>query len=412
MRRISLKLLVLCGLSLVICESFAQIDSTLLRRTSKDTTKMLLNMDAVYNRPFLSVGKSPVSIGGYVEANWQYFGTNGLTEGHQFQMRRLTLFVASGISKRIKFLSEIEFEDGTKEINIEFASVDFEFHPLLNFRGGVVMNPIGAFNQNHDGPKWEFIDRPVSATQLLPATWSNVGFGLYGKLYKENWVYAYEAYLTNGFDDRIISNTQNKTFLPATKQNRDRFEESFNGVPLVTAKVALRNKRIGELGLSYMGGVFNKFQEDGLVLDKKRRLDVWAVDFNTVLPYFKTYIKTEWTLITVDVPDTYGQQFGRKQAGGFIDFIQPIARRSIFGFEQSVINAVCRLEYVDWNIGKFSETGGNIREDFFSIVPGLSWRPTSLTVIRLNYRYNWQTDILGNPPSRTAGFQFGFSSYF
>lgn len=412
MRSTSLKLLVLCGLSLVICDSFAQIDSTLLRRTSKDTTKMLLNMDAVYNRPFLSVGKSPVSIGGYVEANWQYFAMKGITEGHQFQMRRLTLFVASGISKRIKFLSEIEFEAGTKEINIEFGSVDFEFHPLLNFRGGVVMNPIGAFNQNHDGPRWEFIDRPVSATQLLPATWSNVGFGLYGKLYNKNWVYAYEAYLTNGFDDKIISNAQNKTFLPATKLNRDRFEESFNGVPLVTAKVALRNKRIGELGLSYMGGVFNKFQEDGLILDKKRRLDVWAIDFNTVVPYFKTYIKTEWTLITVDVPDAYGQQFGRKQAGGFMDFIQPIARRSIFGFERSVINAVCRLEYVDWNIGKFSETGGNIREDFFSIVPGFSWRPTSLTVIRLNYRYNWQTDILGNPPAKTAGFQFGFSSYF
>jgi len=63
-------------------------------------------------------------------------------------MRRLTLFVSSSISKRIKFLTEIEFEDGTKEINIEFASVDFEFAPLLNFRGGIVMNPIGAFNQN------------------------------------------------------------------------------------------------------------------------------------------------------------------------------------------------------------------------------------------------------------------------
>ena len=45
------------------------------------------------------------------------------------------------------------------------------------------MNPIGAFNQNHDGPKWEFVDRPISATQMLPATWSNVGFGLYGKKY-------------------------------------------------------------------------------------------------------------------------------------------------------------------------------------------------------------------------------------
>jgi hypothetical protein len=197
-------------------------------------------MDAIYNRPFLSVGKVPVALGGYVEANWQHLGTDGVTEGHQFQMRRLTLFIASGISRRIKFLSEIEFEDGTKEINIEFASVDIEFHPLFNVRGGVVMNPIGAFNQNHDGPKWEFIDRPVSATQMLPATWSNVGFGIYGKKYNKNWVYAYELYLTNGFDDQIISNSENKTFLPASKLNPDRFEESFNGVPLITAKVALR----------------------------------------------------------------------------------------------------------------------------------------------------------------------------
>ncbi len=390
----------------------AQIDTTLIRRVKKDTTKLLMNLDAVYNRPFLSVGKVPVALGGYVEANWQHMGTNGTSEGHQFQMRRLTLFVASGISKRIKFLSEIEFEEGTKEINIEFASVDFEFHPLLNLRGGVVLNPIGAFNQNHDGPKWEFIDRPVSATQMLPATWSNVGFGLYGKKYNKDWVYAYEVYLTNGFDDQIISNAQNKTFLAASKLNPNRFEESFNGQPLLTAKAAVRSKKIGELGLSYMGGVYNKFQQDGFVIDKKRRVDAWAVDFKTTLAKTKTYIVTEWALVTVDVPDTYTQQYGKKQVGGFFDVVQPILKKNIFDFEKSVVNAICRFEYVDWNKGTFNETGGNIREDFISIVPGLSWRPTPQTVLRLNYRYNWTTDILGNPPSRTAGFQFGFSSYF
>lgn len=391
---------------------YAQIDSTLIRRSEKDTTGLKLNMDAVYNRPFLSMGKLPVAVGGYVEANWQHLGTDGITEGHQFQMRRLTLFVASSIYKRIKFLSEIEFEDGTKEINIEFASVDIEFHPLFNLRGGIVMNPIGAFNQNHDGPKWEFIDRPVSATQLLPATWSNVGFGIYGKLYRNNWVYAYEAYLTNGFDDQIIINSENKTFLPASKANPDRFEESFNGVPLVTVKAAIRNRNMGELGLSYMGGVYNKFQEDGLVFDKKRGVHVFALDFNTTTPLTKTWINAEWAWVNIDVPETYSQQFGGKQAGGFVDIVQPLARRSIFGFERSVINAALRAEYVDWNIGKFNETGTNIREDFVSIMPGLSWRPTSQTVIRLNYRYNWLTDILGNEPSKTAGFQMGFSSYF
>ena len=406
------RILFLAAFSCTLLGASAQVDSTLFKRVQKDTSGLLMNMDAIYNRPFLTVNKTPVSLGGYVEANWQRMTTDGISEGHQFQMRRLTLFIASSIYKRIRFLSEIEFEGGTKEINIEFASVDIEFQPLLNFRGGVVMNPIGAFNQNHDGPKWEFIDRPVSATQMLPATWSNVGFGLFGKKYEKNWVYAYEAYLTNGFDDRIISNPENKTFLPATKLNPDRFEESFNGEPLVTLKTAVRNRKIGELGFSYMGGVYNKFQVDGLMVDKKRRVDTWAIDFNTTVKRTETYINTEWAFVFVDVPDTYTQQYGEQQLGGFLDVVQPIFKKSVLGFEQSVINASLRVEYVDWNRGDFIETGNPITDDFFSLVSSLSWRPHPQTVLRLNYRYNWQQDLFGNPASRTAGFQFGFSSYF
>ncbi len=391
---------------------FSQIDPELLRSGTKTSDSLKLNMDAVYDRPFVKVGKLPVALGGYVEANYQYLGENGISEGHQFQMRRLTLFVSSSISKRIKFLTEIEFEDGTKEINIEFASVDFEFAPLFNLRGGVVMNPIGAFNQNHDGPKWEFVDRPVSATQMLPATWSNVGFGMYGKKYAKDWVYAYEAYLTNGFDERIIENEQNRTFLPASKTNPERFEESFNGSMLFTGKIGLRNKKIGEIGISYMGGVYNKFQEDGLVLDTKRKVHVFALDFNTVLPIVKTYVNTEWAWVKVNIPDTYTEQFGRNQQGGFVDLVQPILKRSMFGFEKAVLNAALRLEYVDWNRGTFDATGDNISDHFYSFVPAISWRPTSQTVLRLNYRYNWQRDLLGNPPTKIAGIQFGLSTYF
>lgn len=404
------------ALLLICCFGFsvaqAQIDPELLRRIPAKTDSLPLNMDAVYNRPFLQIGKTPVALGGYVEANYQYLSENGVTEGHQFQMRRLTLFVSSAISKRIKFLTEIEFEDGTKEINIEFASVDFEFAPLLNLRGGVVMNPIGAFNQNHDGPKWEFVDRPISATQMLPATWSNVGFGVYGKKYTTDWVYAYEVYLTNGFDDRIIANTENKTFLPASKENKDRFEESFNGSPLLTGKVALRNQKIGEIGLSYMGGVYNRFEVDGITLDKKRRLDVIALDFNTTIPTLNTFINAEWAWVNIDIPDTYTEQFGRKQQGGFVDIVQPVLKKPMFGFENAVLNAAVRLEYVDWNKSKFKSTGGNIAEHVFAVVPAISWRPTAQTVVRFNYRYNWQKDILGNPPSRMAGFQFGLATYF
>ena len=383
-----------------------------IKRVPTDTIKPQLNMDAVYNRPFLQYGKTPVALGGYVEANTNYVVTDGVTEGFSFQMRRMTLFVASTISKKIKFLSEIEFEDGTKEINIEFAALDIQFHPLFNFRGGVIMNPIGAFNQNHDGPKWEFVDRPISATQLLPSTFSNVGFGLYGKLYKPKIVWAYELYLTNGFNDNIIGNSENKTFIPATKLDPNRFEESYNGEPLTSAKTSLRYKRLGELGLSYMGGVYNKFEDDGLTLDKKRRADIFAIDFNTTIPKVNTVITAEWAWTFVDVPNTYTQQYGNKQQGGFIDIVQPIIKKKMFGFEKASFNAAFRVEYVDWNIGTFNETGQNISDDVFSIVPAISFRTSQQTVLRLNYRYQWQTDILGNPASKTAAIQFGISSYF
>jgi len=392
--------------------AFGQKDSSFIKRIPADTSKLKMNMDAVYNRPFLTAGKVPVAVGGYLEANSSYFGTDGITEGLSFQLPRLTLFVSSTIKKRIKFLSEIEFEEGGKEIAIEFASMDIELHPLLNLRGGVIMNPIGAFNQNHDGPKWEFISRPLSATTIIPSTWSNVGFGIFGKYAKNNFVWAYEAYMTNGFDDKIISNSESRTWLPASKDNPERFEESSNGVPLITLKTAIRHRKIGEIGLSWMGGVYNKFEDDGLVIDKRRRIDLYAIDFNTTLPKINTYITGEWVWANVDVPETYSQAFGNKLQGGFLDIVQPIVKRKILGWENSTLNLAFRTEYVDYNVGNFRETGGNISDHIIAIVPGISFRPSQQTVIRFNYRYHWQTDLLGNPASRTAGFQFGFSTYF
>lgn len=392
--------------------SSAQIDPSLLKRISKDTVNRTMNMDAVYNRPFISIGKLPVALGGYMEANWQHLGTDGVSEGHQFQFRRVTLFVSSTIGKRLKFLSEIEFEDGGKEIAVEFAALDIELHPLLNLRGGMILNPIGAFNQNHDGPKWEFIDRPISATQMLPATWSNAGFGLYGKYYNKDWMFGYEVYLSGSFDNSIIDNAENKTFLPAAKNNAERFEAINSGLPLFTGKLALKNNKVGELGFSYMGGVYNKFENDGLRLDDKRRVDVFAIDFNSTLPKLKTCITGEWAWIKVNVPKSFTQQYGNKQRGGFIDIVQPVLTKKIFGWEKATLNLACRLEYVDWNVGKFTGTGGNIAEDLWSMMPAISFRPTAQTVLRLNYRHQQQKDILGNPPAKTGGFSFGVSTYF
>lgn len=390
----------------------AQEKSSKIIRKSIDTTDVNLNMDATYNRPSLTMDKFPVALGGYVEANSIYSTVDGVSEGLSFQARRLTIFMSATITKSIKFLSEIEYEDGTKEIAIEFAAIDVSFNSALNFRAGIVMNPIGAFNQNHDGPKWEFVERPDAAVNLLPATWSNVGFGMYGKANKDNWIIGYELYLTNGFDDRIIDNEENKTFLPASKENDERFEESNNGKPLFTGKIAIKNPNIGEIGISYMGGIYNKFEEEGITLDKKRRLDVFAIDWNTRIKKFGTYIVGELSFIKVDIPDTYTQQYGEKQKGFFIDIVQPILKRKVFHWNNATLNIATRLDFVDWNVGKFNETNTDIGDELWAVTPAISFRPTAQTVFRLNYRYQWQKDILNNPATKTATWLFGFSTYF
>jgi len=404
----------------------AQIDSSLLKRVNTDTAKRSLTMDALYNRPFLKIGKMPVSIGGYMESNWQYVGTSGITNGNQFQFRRFSLFVASTITSKIKFLSEIEYEDDPTgdpadaktggQFEIEYAAIDIELNPLLNLRGGMIVNPIGAFNQNHDGPKWEFTDRPIAMTQMLPDTWSNTGFGIYGKQYTGNWMFGYEFYLTGGLNDSIIDNAEGKTFLPAANSSVSRFSTSASGSPMYSGKISLRNNQIGELGLSYVSDIYNTWEIEGAPVDSKRTAQIYDVDFNTTLPKLNTKITTEWAEVLVQIPPNYTQQYGSKQFGGFIDVVQPIFKGNILGWKNATINLAVRGEYVDWNVGNFTSTGTRMYNDTWSVMPAISFRPTQQTVLRFNYRRQFTRDITGNSIGAalglTEGYSLGISTYF
>ena len=399
---------------------FAQVDSTLFRKQLPDSSNKRLNMDAVYNRPFLSSRSSKVAIGGYTEGNWQHLGTDGVTMGHQFQMRRMSVFLSSSISRHIKFLTEIEFENdpdelldgGAPEVGVEYAAMDMEFSPLLNLRGGIILNPIGAFNQNHDGPKWEFVDRPIASTQMLPATWQNAGFGLYGKKYTGHWMLGYEAYASGGFDDRIIDNEEGRTFLAASHENAARFATTTNGEPQLTAKIAGRHSNWGEVGISYLGGVYNTTTIDGLIVDQKRKVQIFALDWNTTLPKIKTNLVGEWAWIHVQLPNNYIESYGAQQRGGFLDIVQPIYQGTVAGWRNATVNLALRSEWVDWNVGKFNHLDTQKGDELMSFVPAISFRPNPQTVLRLNYRYQKQLDLFRNPASYTAGWQLGFATYF
>ena len=237
----------------------------------------------IYDRPFISAfGGGRTAVGGYLEGNTNYFSEDGVSEGFSMELRRFNLFLYSAIGSRITFFSELEFEHGTEEISLEIALIDFEISPALILRGGIILPPLGTFNQNHDSPKWDFIDRPLVSTQIIPSTLSEVGFGVHGQFFSNTLTVGYQAYVVNGLGEGVIANEENRTFLPGGK-SEEMFAEDNNGTPAITGRINVRRPGLGEVGVSYYGGVYNNFRVEGEEVAEKHRLSIAALDFHAEL---------------------------------------------------------------------------------------------------------------------------------
>jgi hypothetical protein len=392
MRRI---LIVSCLLVVAPSAAWAQNDS-------------IMAQDGIYDRPFIG-SLSSASIGGYVEGNTNYFVADGVSDGFSMELRRFNIFLYSSISERIRFLSEIEFEHGTEEIALETALVDFQFNPAFVLRGGILLPPIGYFNQNHDSPKWDFVERPLVTTDVIPSTLSEVGFGFHGRVPGRSLIFSWDAYVTNGLTDGVVGNELGRTDIASGKSG-EVFAEDNNGSPAVSGRLAARAPALGEIGVSYYGGYYNAFEIEGVEVDERRWLEIAALDFGGSLG--PAQVRGEVAYASVDVPVGMTELFGDAQWGGHLDVLVPVWHPRLSGYERAVVTAGLRLEVVDYNVGTFSSTGEPIRDDVTAVVPTVSFRPTSATVFRANYRYQWSRDFVGNPTSRLAGFQVGFATYF
>ena len=181
-----------------------------------DTT---MAQDGLYDRPFIGSVAS-ASIGGYVEGNTNYFVTDGVSEGFSMELRRFNVFLFSQISSGIRFISELEFEHGTEEIALETALIDFRLSQAVVLRGGIILPPLGYLNQNHDSPRWDFIDRPLVTTGIIPSTLSEVGFGTHGRIPSGGLVFSWDAYLTNGLGAGIVANETGRTDFASERAKR------------------------------------------------------------------------------------------------------------------------------------------------------------------------------------------------
>lgn len=373
----------------------------------QDSTRRTVQ-EGIFNRPFIgSVGRT--AVGGYVEGNSAYVSEDGVSEGLSLRLRRFNMFLFSSIGSRIRFISELEFEDGTAEIALETALIDVQVNPSFVVRAGIILPPIGAFNVNHDSPRWNFVDRPLVSTTIIPATLSEVGFGVHGRLAPRGFSLTYDVYATNGLGDGVVLNGEGRTSL-AHGKSETRFEEDNNGSLAFSGRLAAQKSGVGEIGASWYTGIYNSYKAEGDVVDNARRLTLAALDGNVALG--PVDVRGELAVARVALPPDLREIFGAQQLGWHLDASVPVWRPSLQGFPDAAVHADARLEYVDYNRGTFSSTGAPIGADVAALVLGASFHPLPGTVFKFNYRRQRSHDLLNNPASQLGAVHIGFATYF
>ena len=145
-----------------------------------------------------------ITIGGYGDFQFRQASLNERADGGgtpTFQFTRLVLGIAAVLAEKqnIVFNSELEYEFGSREIDVEQAFVEWKLRPEIAVRGGIIVPAIGRFNVYHDSNINLTTLRPLINQFIVPTAYRDAGVGVRGRFKLPlKWKLSYEADVVNG----------------------------------------------------------------------------------------------------------------------------------------------------------------------------------------------------------------------
>lgn len=145
-----------------------------------------------------------ITFGGYGEIQYRDSPISERADGGgtpTFISPRLVFGVAAVLSEKqnIVFNTEIEYEFGSREIDVEQAFVEWRVRPEFAFRGGIIVPAIGRFNTYHDANLNLTNIRPLINQFIVPTAYRDAGIGIRGRFeLPHKMKLTYEANLVNG----------------------------------------------------------------------------------------------------------------------------------------------------------------------------------------------------------------------
>jgi hypothetical protein len=349
----------------------------------------------IYDKPYIKRMGSGTVVGGYIDTEFEWREGKGST----FDQHRFIPFIYSEVSERVHVSAEIEFEHGglvkgggstDGEIKLEYAVIDFRVAESLNYRGGVILSPLGSFNLLHDSPLNDLTERPTVDRQIIPSTLSESGMGFFGTFYPtEMAVASYEVYLVNGFGAGVINGDGQLRI----RNGRGSQKQDNNSNKALVGRFGLSPRLGMNLGASFHHGAYDDAGD--------RSLAILALDAKVTQGRFE--VQGEYAIARADVDLDAHQNAAEAQRGAYaqanVHFAHDAALRG------SVFTGVVRWDWVDFDADRTGDSE-------LGLTLGMNFRPVEEAVLKLDYNFSWKSPVDGQRGDVARRFFLSVASYF
>jgi hypothetical protein len=371
-----------------------------------------------------------ITIGGYGDFQFRQSSISERADGGgtpTFQNTRLVLSIAAVLAEKqnIIFNSEIEYEFGSREIDVEQAYVEWKARPEFGFRGGIIVPAIGRFNTFHDSYLNLTTIRPLINQFILPSAYRDAGVGIRGRFkLPHKMKFSYEADLVNGmlgvnadgeptpFSRLLGQSSAAEPGLVAFQAERHRKamvgRVGFSPIPGLEVGVSGYNGHFNEQGsppqsvtILFIDG---SYRRGSLVINGEygRSNIVGGIPRKSPAP----------PAINLNAPQTiaalaeFGAQRSPGQDGFYLEgtyrFSAPIAKKKLD--EGAYVAPVVRYEVV-----RLDRTIPNFYLNRSRTTIGLNLAPSSTVIFKLNYLFNRTFGPVPRVPAGIGGALFGIS---
>ena len=195
-----------------------------------------LNPDAVRSDPFAIDAREEAT----GELRWGAYGELhynrpvGAGES-QLDLHRLVFLAEYDFDERTRFVTEIEIEhafiqDDQGELEVEQAYIDFVAHDKASVKAGVLLVPISIMNLYHEPVLFHGVERPTTASRVVPTTWFEPGIAVHGSIQEG---LSYEVAVQAGMDNENFSSS-------GIRGGRQKAYKSRSDDLMVTARIDYR----------------------------------------------------------------------------------------------------------------------------------------------------------------------------